>query len=113
MVPSYEFLNIAKTGGVAPAPARPSIKVEIEAPTVLGFAVELVGAQSDPLLGRFRLAEDRLRVERDTRDAKVAVGVWTTGNPSERLLRRRRLTLSVNFPAVQTHCLPPGRLKVR
>ena len=39
--------------------------------------------------------------------------VCTTGNPSERLLGRRPWTLSVNFPAVQTHCLPPGRLKVR
>ena len=68
-MPSYEFLNIAKTGGVAPAPARPSIKVEIEAPTVLGFAVELVGAQSGPLLGRFSLAEGRLSVERDAREA--------------------------------------------
>ena len=83
MVPSYEFLNIAKTGGVAPAPARPSIKVEIEAPTVLGFAVELVGAQSDPLLGRFRLAEGRLSVERDAREAYI-VFLLRAGAPGHR-----------------------------
>ena len=106
-MPSYEFLNIAKTGRVAPAPARPSIKVEIEAPTVLGLAVELVGAQSDPLLGRFRLAEDRLRVERDAREAYI-VFLLRAGAPGHRAITNllddagepvhvRRTVLKSNF----------------